>query len=114
MIAEINALFTPALVVLDGIDVFVDGGPMTGRRARGNVFLAASDRVAIDAAGLAVLKDLGSNAQIMKRGIFAQEQIARAVELGLGASSPDQVELVAADAESRMRCERIAAALYAG
>ena len=46
LIAEINAPFTPALVVLDGIDAFVDGGPATGKRAKGNVFLASTDRVA--------------------------------------------------------------------
>lgn len=114
MIAEINAPFAPALVVLDGIDVFVDGGPMTGQRARGNVFLAATDRVAIDATGLAVLKELGSNPQIMGTGVFAQEQIARAGELGLGAAAPDQVALVAADAESRARGDRIAPFLNAG
>ena len=113
MIAEINAPFAPALVVLDGIDVFVDGGPMTGRRARGNVFLAAIDRVAIDAVGLAVLRELGSNAQIMGTDVFAQEQIARAVELGLGAASAEQIALVAADDESRRRCDRIAPFLNA-
>ncbi|NIR12876.1 MAG: DUF362 domain-containing protein, partial [Desulfobacterales bacterium] len=45
-------------IVLDGIDVFVDGGPAMGKRAKGNVFLASTDRVAVDAAGLAVLKVL--------------------------------------------------------
>ncbi len=113
MIAEINAPFAPALVVLDGIDVFVDGGPMTGRRARGNVFLASTDRVAIDATGLAVLKELGSNSEIMGRDVFAQEQIARAVELGLGAGAAEQVALVPADEASRERCDRIAAFLTA-
>jgi uncharacterized protein (DUF362 family) len=86
---------------------------MTGQRARGDVFLAATDRVAIDATGLAVLKELGSNPQIMGTGVFAQEQIARAVELGLGAVAPDQIALVAADAESRARCDRIATFLNA-
>jgi len=55
MIAEINQPFSPDLIVLDGIDAFVDGGPMTGKRAKGNVILASADRVAMDAAGLAVL-----------------------------------------------------------
>jgi len=45
MIAEINEPFSPDLVILDGIDAFVDGGPMTGKRAKGNVFLCSSDRV---------------------------------------------------------------------
>lgn len=100
MIAEINAPFKPDLVVLDGIDAFVDGGPMTGKRAEGNLFLASADRVAIDAVGLAALKHLGSNAQIMNTRIFEQEQIARAVELGLGAASPSEIDLIAADKPS--------------
>ena len=101
LIAEINAPFKPDLVVLDGIDAFVDGGPADGKRAKGNAFLAATDRVAIDAVGLAVLKSLGSNAQIMNTKIFEQEQIARAVEIGLGAASPSEIEVVAANAQSR-------------
>ncbi len=86
---------------------------MTGRRARGNLFLAATDRVAIDATGLTVLKELGSNAQIMGTDVFAQEQIARAAELGLGAATAEQVALVAPDDESRARCDRIAPFLNA-
>jgi uncharacterized protein (DUF362 family) len=72
LIAEINAPFKPDLVVLDGIEAFVDGGPANGRRANGNVFLASSDRVAIDAVGVAILKSLGSNNDIMNTKIFDQ------------------------------------------
>lgn len=107
LIAEMNAPFKPALVVLDGIDAFVDGGPATGQRAKGNVFLASTDRVAIDAVGVAILKSLGSNDQIMNTKIFDQEQIARAAELGLGASSPAEINLTAAAAQSREYCDRI-------
>ncbi len=114
MIAEINAPFSPALVVMDGIDVFVDGGPATGTHARGNVFLASPDRIAIDAVGVAVLKTLGSNPAIMDNKIFDQEQIARAVELGLGVSSPSQIELKAADSESTDYCSRVAEVLNEG
>ncbi len=97
MIAEINQPFKPALIVLDGVDAFVDGGPAKGTLAKGSVFLASADRVAIDAVGVAILKHLGSNEKVMKPRIFDQEQIARAVELGLGASSPAQIQLIAAD-----------------
>jgi uncharacterized protein (DUF362 family) len=107
MIAEINAAFRPDLVVLDGVDVFVDGGPMSGKRARGNVFLATTDRVAADAVGVAVLKSLGSNPAIMKPGIFEQRQIARAAALGLGAASASAIDLVAADDVSRDVRDRI-------
>ena len=75
MIAEINQTFRPALVVLDGVEAFVDGGPMNGRRVKTNVFLASADRVAIDAVGLAVLKMAGGNGDIVNRPIFGQEQI---------------------------------------
>jgi uncharacterized protein (DUF362 family) len=114
MIAEINAPFSPDLVVMDGIDAFVDGGPMTGKRAKGNVFLASMDRVAIDAVGLAVLKVLGSNDQIMGRKIFEQEQIARAVELGLGADSPEAIELVCEDGGGVSYRDRVAEMLMKG
>lgn len=100
MIAEINAPFRPALIVLDGIDAFVDGGPAVGKRAKGEVFLASTDRVAIDAVGVAVLKSLGSNDQIAKPKIFNQEQIARAVQIGLGASSPSEIDVISADDKS--------------
>lgn len=114
MIAEINAPFSPDLIVLDGVDVFVDGGPMTGKRARGDAFLASADRVAIDAAAVALLKVLGSNNAIMNRKIFEQDQIARAVELGIGASSPSEIQLLAADKESETYKSQVADSLMKG
>jgi uncharacterized protein (DUF362 family) len=114
MIAEINEPFSPDLVVLDGIDVFVDGGPAMGKRVKGNVFLASTDRVATDAVGLALLKVLGSNRAIMDRKIFRQRQIARAVELGLGASSAAEIDLVPVEPDSEGTCGQVAAALHKG
>ena len=114
MIAEINEPFKPDLVVLDGIDAFVDGGPATGKHAKGNVFLASKDRVAVDAVGVAILKSLGSNTSIMKRKIFEQEQIARAIELNLGATSPADIDLVAVDENSQAYKERVEQILREG
>ncbi|MGD9240166.1 MAG: DUF362 domain-containing protein [Desulfobacterales bacterium] len=114
LIAEINAPFKPALVVLDGIDAFVDGGPVTGKRAKGNVFLASRDRVAIDAVGLAILQSLGSNNQIMNTNIFKQEQIARAAEIGLGAAAPSEIEVIPANAQSQKYRDRIVEILNKG
>ena len=114
MIAEINEPFKPALVVLDGMEAFVDGGPMTGKRVRADIFLVSTDRVAIDATGVAILKLLGSNENIMKKNIFEQEQIARAVELGLGASSPSEVKLIPADEKSQDYRDRVAEMLRKG
>lgn len=95
MIAEINQAYTPSLIVLDGLEAFVDGGPAHGTKRRADVILAGTDRIAIDAVGLAILKDLGSNKAIMKTKIFDQEQIARAVELGLGVTGPKGIKIIA-------------------
>ena len=105
MIAEIHHAFVPQLIVMDGVDIFVDGGPMTGKLVKAGVVIAGTDRIAVDAVGLAVLKNHGTNDAIMSRKIFEQEQIARAVEMGIGVKSPDKIEIVTADA---------AAADYAG
>jgi uncharacterized protein (DUF362 family) len=114
LIAEINAPFAPDLVILDGIDAFVDGGPADGKRAQGNVFLASRDRVAIDAVGLAILQSLGSNHQIMNTKIFKQEQIARAAEIGLGAASPSEIEVLSANEESQKYRDRVVEILNKG
>jgi uncharacterized protein (DUF362 family) len=114
LIAEINAPFKPDLIVLDGLDAFVDGGPATGKLAKGNVFIASSDRVAIDAVGVAILKSLGSNGQITKSKIFGQEQIARAAELGLGAASPSDIEVIPGDENSHAYRDKVTAILNQG
>lgn len=114
MIAEINQAYSPSLIVLDAIEAFVDDGPMTGKRKRADVILAGTDRIAIDAVGLAILKDLGSNEAIMGRKIFEQEQISRAVELGLGVSRPEDIELVAGDNGSRAYAEKLKGILLQG
>jgi uncharacterized protein (DUF362 family) len=107
LIAEINAPFKPDLVVLDGIEAFVDGGPANGKRANGNVFLASPDRVAIDAVGVAILQSLGSNNDVMNTKIFEQEQISRAADLGLGAASPAEIDVIPANDQSCEYRDRI-------
>ncbi len=111
MIAEINQAYRPALIVLDGSDVFADGGPSRGTLKHAGVVLAGTDRIAIDAVGLAVLKELGSNAAIMDTPIFRQEQIARAVELGLGVGGPEGIALLTGDAASGAYAGRLRAVL---
>ncbi len=114
MIAELNTGYRPHLIVLDGVSAFTDGGPSSGELKAGNVMIAGDDRVAVDAVGVAVLKALGSNEAIMSRPIFAQEQLARAVELNLGARGPADIELVAGDAEGRAFASRLEGILAQG
>lgn len=114
MIAELNQPFTPQLLVMDGIDAFVDGGPMKGTVKKGNVILAGCDRVAMDAVGVAILKELGSNDDIMGRKIFEQEQIKRAVELGLGISKPEHIQFITSDKAGLEYARKLKAILARG
>jgi uncharacterized protein (DUF362 family) len=107
LIAEINQPFRPDLILIDGIDAFVDGGPATGKHVNGNMLLAATDRVAVDAVGVAALKSLGSNPAIMQTRIFDHEQIARAVEIGIGISSVEEIEILPATKESEPLRDKI-------
>ena len=114
MIAELNTAYRPQLIVLDGVAAFTDGGPARGELKAGNVVLAGDDRVAVDAVGLAVLKELGANQAIMGRGIWQQEQIVRAVELGLGAPDASAIEIVTADEASRAYADKLRSVLALG
>lgn len=114
MIAELNAAYTPQLIVLDGVSAFTDGGPSHGTRKDGNVVIVGDDRIAVDAVGLAILKELGSNAAIMDRRIFEQEQVVRAVELRLGVASPSDIEIVTGDAVSAAYAEHLRGILALG
>jgi uncharacterized protein (DUF362 family) len=111
MIAEINTAYKPDLIVMDGIEAFVNGGPAKGRKAAPEVVLAGTDPIAIDAVGVAILRLFGTTPEVSRGSVFDQEQIARAVELGLGVSSPDQIQLVTKGEGSEQFADQIAAIL---
>ncbi|MHA1509926.1 MAG: DUF362 domain-containing protein [Promethearchaeota archaeon] len=100
MITEINSIYKPDLIVMDGVITFVDRGPMEGTRAEGNVFVAGTDKIAIDAVGVAILRILGTTPEVTRGPIFEQDQIKRAVELGLGVTSPLDIEFLTNSEES--------------
>ncbi len=114
MIAEINQLYRPALVVMDGLEAFTDGGPDRGRRVAPEVMVLGADRVAVDAVGVALLRLHGTNPTVAQGAVFDQEQIARAAQLGLGVKGPEQIELLTDGAESRRVAERVRAELRKG
>ncbi len=114
MIAEINAAYRPDLILLDGVEAFVEGGPDRGKRVDAQVILAGTDRVAIDAVGVAILRYFGTTPAVSRGPIFQQEQIARAVELGLGVESPEEIELVTDDPDSEAYAAEIREILVRG
>ncbi|NVM46299.1 MAG: DUF362 domain-containing protein [Candidatus Lokiarchaeota archaeon] len=101
MIAEINRVYNPDLIVMDGVITFVDRGPMEGTRVEANIFVAGTDKIAIDAVGVAILRILGSTPEVSNGSIFEQDQIKRAVELGLGISSLNEIEFLTDSEDSR-------------
>jgi uncharacterized protein (DUF362 family) len=114
MIAEINAACRTDLIVVDGVDAFVSGGPNRGKLADAQVILAGTDRIAVDAVGVAILRHLGTTPRVGRGPIFGLEQIARAVELDLGVHGPGEIELVGADTESEDFAVQIRAVLAHG
>ena len=112
MIAEINQCYTPDLVVMDAFKAFVQGGPATGTCVSPGLILASTDRVAIDAVGVAILRGYNTTPEVARGPIFEQAQIKRAAELGLGVRHAEEIELVpATDAASEAAAQAIQALL---
>ena len=107
MIAEVNRTYAPALVVMDGVEAFTNGGPDRGNLVRPEVVLAGRDRIALDAVGVAILRLFGTTPEVSAGRVFEQAQIARAVELELGARRAQDVRIVTADAASEAFAAKI-------
>jgi uncharacterized protein (DUF362 family) len=107
LIAEINQVYTPTLVILDGVDAFVEGGPARGKLEHPHVMLASTDRIAIDAVGVTILRDLGTTPEVSNGPVFEQEQIARAVDLKLGVQTPSEIEIIGVDKKSIQYAKRL-------
>jgi uncharacterized protein (DUF362 family) len=93
LIAELNLVAGPSLVVMDATKVFVSGGPEAGDAMEPGLIIASRDRVANDVTGLALLKTLGTTQWIEEHSVWEQSQIVRAVELGIGVGSAEEIEL---------------------
>ena len=113
MIAEINSHYNLDFVVMDGIKAFVTGGPEKGKVVEPNLLLASKDRVAIDAVGVAILKMYGAKGKVGEAGVFEQDQLKRAAELGFGVKSADEIKLMPLNSESQAEVEKIEQVLKA-
>ncbi|MEN6330305.1 MAG: DUF362 domain-containing protein [Methanobacteriaceae archaeon] len=94
MIAEINKHYPTDLVLMDATEAFLDGGPDKGKLTKPGVLMASTDRVAIDAVGVALLRHLKTTPEVSKGKIFDLDQIRRAAELEVGVSSADEIEVI--------------------
>lgn len=99
MIAESNLVHRPDFYISDATKCFVTGGPDLGTLREPDIVLASSDVVANDVLGLALLKTLGTVPKIQEHSVWAQPQIKRAVELGLGAHSREEITVKSSGVE---------------
>ncbi len=74
---------------------------------RPGVILAGTDRVAVDAVGIAMLRSPGATPEVAQGSIGQLEQIRRAVEPGLGAAGAAQIEIVTPDRASQALADRL-------
>ncbi|HHV23619.1 MAG: DUF362 domain-containing protein [Methanosarcina sp.] len=93
MIAESNLVYRPDFYISDATKCFVAGGPDVGTLKEPGIVLASRDVIANDAVGLALLKTLGTVSKIQENSVWAQPQIKRAVELGLGVHGREEISV---------------------
>ena len=75
--------------------------------------MAGTDRIGIDAVDVAILHSVRTTPEVSRGSIFGLEQIAHAAELGVGVSSPAQIELVTGYPQSEEHAARIRNVLIA-
>jgi uncharacterized protein (DUF362 family) len=92
-LAELNLGLTPSLNILDGTSSFVFGGPSHGDTADPKVIVAAKDRIAADATGIAVLKRFGTEDRLQKHSIWENPFIKHGIKIGLGVDTPEKINL---------------------
>ena len=112
-IALLNEAFSPLLNIVDGTTAVLNGGPQgdgadTVRVDLGLV-LASKDRIAVDTAGVAIIKhelaraDVprpdGSHETLKSQRVWAMPQIENGIELGIGVKGPDEASLVFVDVD---------------
>lgn len=101
MIAELNLAASPDLIIMDGTRSMVAGGPAVGSVKQTSLILASGDRVAIDLAGLSIVKSFKEWERVARIGVWEQRQIKRAVELGLGARNSGEIEILSSGGDEQ-------------
>ncbi|UCG36750.1 MAG: DUF362 domain-containing protein [Candidatus Bathyarchaeota archaeon] len=91
-IAEINLAYSPDIVILDGLECFVSGGPAHGVKKDSGVIVAGGDRVSVDAVGVSVLKWYGAEG-IANVKLRDHDQLRRAEEINIGCLRKDSISL---------------------
>jgi len=92
-IADLASYFNPDLIVMDARTCFITGGPSSGVCSSPNIILASGDMVAIDVEGVRTIQCCNAQNKL-DMDVWEIPQIKRAVEIGIGAKSDDDIEVI--------------------
>jgi uncharacterized protein (DUF362 family) len=92
-IADLASYFNPDLIVMDARTCFVTGGPASGTCSTPGVILASGDMVSIDVEGVKIIQCCNAKNKL-DMDVWDIPQIKHAVEIGIGAKSDSEIEVV--------------------
>lgn len=92
-IADLASYFNPDLIVMDARTCFVEGGPSSGTCSSPGVILASGDMVSVDVEGVKLIQCCNAKNKL-DMDVWDIPQIKRAVEIGIGAKSDSDIELL--------------------
>jgi uncharacterized protein (DUF362 family) len=92
-IADLASYFNPDLIVMDARTCFVEGGPSSGTCSSPGVILASGDMVSVDVEGVKLIQCCNAENKL-DMDVWDIPQIKRAVEIGMGAKSDADIELL--------------------
>jgi uncharacterized protein (DUF362 family) len=92
-IADLASYFKPDLIVTDARTCFVTGGPASGECSSPGVILASGDMVAIDVEGVKLIQNCAAENRL-GMDVWELPQIKRAAEIGFGAKSDKEIEVI--------------------
>jgi uncharacterized protein (DUF362 family) len=90
---ELNLPIAPDLIIIDGRKAFVTDGPSKGELVEPQLVLASADRIAVDVESVKVLQCYPRENQL-KGSAWEMPLFQRAIELGLGARSESDYQVV--------------------
>ncbi|MFW9769506.1 MAG: DUF362 domain-containing protein [Candidatus Thorarchaeota archaeon] len=92
-VVDLASFFNPDLIVMDARTCFVEGGPATGTCSNPGVILASGDMVSVDVEGVRIIQCCNAKNKL-NRDVWEIPQIRHAVEIGIGARSDSDIELL--------------------
>jgi uncharacterized protein (DUF362 family) len=92
-IPDLASYFSPDLIVMDARTCFVTGGPASGTCSNPGVILASGDMVSIDVEGVRLIQCCNAKNKL-DMDVWQIPQIKRAVEIGIGAKSDSDIQVV--------------------